>query len=64
LNYVSFVLTASRLRVSRHGLFYVQDELFQANLPVTPVSNAVFEWAFSNYTSVFKMWKSCDFECV
>jgi len=29
-----------------------------------PVSNAVVEWVFSHVTSVFKMWKSCDFECV
>jgi len=29
-----------------------------------PVSNAVVEWVFSNVTSVFKMWKRCDFECV
>ena len=27
-----------------------------------PVSNAVVEWVFSNVTSVFKMWKSCDFD--
>jgi len=38
LNSVSFVLTASSLQISRHGLLYVQDELFQANLPVTPAS--------------------------
>jgi len=29
-----------------------------------PVSNAVVEWVFSHVTSVFKMWKRCDFECV
>jgi len=29
-----------------------------------PVSHAVVEWFFSQVTSVFKMWKSCDFECV
>ena len=32
-----------------------------------PVYNAVAEWVFSHVshvTSVFKMWKSCDFECV
>ena len=29
-----------------------------------PVSNAVVEWVFSHVTSVLKMWKSCDFECV
>jgi len=29
-----------------------------------PVSNAVVKWVFSHVTSVFKMWKSCDFECV
>jgi len=35
LKSVSFVLTASSLQVLQHGLFYVQDELLQANLPVT-----------------------------
>ena len=29
-----------------------------------PVSNVVVESVFSHVTSVFKMWKSCDFECV
>jgi len=29
-----------------------------------PLSNAVVEWVFNHATSVFKMWKSCDFECV
>jgi len=31
-----------------------------------PVSNAVVEWVCSQNkpTSVFKMWKGCDFECV
>jgi len=28
------------------------------------VSNAFAEGVFSHVTSVFKMWKSCDFECV
>jgi len=29
-----------------------------------PVSNAVVEWVCSHVSSVFKMWKSFDFECV
>ena len=29
-----------------------------------PVSHAVVEWFFSQVISVFKMRKSCDFECV
>ena len=29
-----------------------------------PVSNAIVEWLFSHVTSVFKIWRSCDFECV
>jgi len=29
-----------------------------------PVASAVVEWVFSHVISVFKMWKSCDFECV
>jgi len=29
-----------------------------------PVSNAAVEWVFSHVTSVFKIWKLCDFKCV
>jgi len=28
------------------------------------LSNAVIEWIFSHVTSVLKMWKICDYECV
>jgi len=34
--YFLAVLTFSSLLVWRHSLFYVQDDLFQANLPITP----------------------------
>jgi len=37
---------------------------YALSCPCIPVSHAVVEWFFSHVISVFKMRKSCDFECV
>ena len=65
----AFVFTLERLNSwIGNTIGMLTDNLLDATYALSclciPVSNTVVEWAFSHDTSVLKMWKSCDFECV